>query len=313
MNNDQFCFVSNEIDEDDLSFTFFLHLKIGDEDSAWFFLAGTEDGSVFESAENFYQVRLSKVILFQPFVRPYLSGPLDSQFQYDRENGRVLDYTKKRTLTSRGKQAFPLACDVRPSIPKWFWFDPIACLYSFFALCSLIAAPVHHPVWLLAVAFFCLRPTVSWVTFYEHFRYGEAIAGIVVPTSPTLVATEWHRGEGWYPSKRFIGINKFRIRKINSKRIQVGDRIVLANVPKREVMWTFKKKVIQYPIPINKATSDYKKIEAAFSKITPQEWESLEEGIGQLRYPLEKGVFEIEFTELGGADLIEEAEAIYQT
>jgi hypothetical protein len=310
MNNDQFCFVSSKITEDKFDIGYFCHFKIGENDSAWFFLAGSEGESVFDNAENFREERLSDVILYQPFVRPYISHPPGSEFQYDRVNDRVIDYTKKRTFTSAGKVAFPHACDVPPSILSWLRFDPLALFFILIVPVSVVAALFHHPAWFVATAAFGLRPAASWIAFYEHFKYGEALAGIVVSTTPPLIAVEYCHGSD-SDQKRFIQIYKLRPKTLHGGRVKLGDRIVLASVPKSETAWNLKKNIRLNALPVNRATSDFRKIEAAFSKITPQEWESLEEGISQLELRIKPGKFEIQFNQLADSDVIGETPAVY--
>jgi hypothetical protein len=294
MNSDQLCFVSKNLVEGGYQIYWFFHFSIADDSSAWFFLSADDSDDVTDTPSNFYTEPISNLILHCPLIRPYLSKPVGSQFVFDPENRRILDYTKRRTFTSAGKMSFPYACGIRPQLWKWLRFDPIAGLFGFLALCCSIGIFVHHPAWLVGVAFFGLRPTVSWLTFYECFKWGELIPGLVVSVKPTLVASEFVvRAND--EQIRQLEIKRFRIRRGAKRKLRIGDQVPLAGIPKKKMSWPLRTRWSYDLVPVYFATSNPRILAATQRRITSQEWESLKEAITQLKPPIRVGRISIAF------------------
>jgi hypothetical protein len=288
MDNDQQCFVSNSLVDSGYQISSFFHCPITGDSSAWFFLSADDVPEVLDSPSNFHCEPLSTVILHCPGIRQCLSEPVGAYFVYDAANGRAIDYTRKRTLTSAGKMSFPFACGVRPEVKKWLWFDPLSGFFGFIAICCCLGVFVHHIAWLVGIVFFGMRPVVSWIHFYEYFKWGELIPGIVVSVRPTLVASEFQSHVDG-KTVRQLEIKRFRIRRGSRRRTRIGDKISLAGVPKKETLWNLKKRWSYNLVPLLFATSNPRVLSETNRKIMRSEWESLTEAVSQLKPPIRAG------------------------
>ena len=159
--------------------------------------------------------------------------------------------------------------------PRW----PVT-LFCWFALSIVCAMKLHSLIYLVSLLLLGFN-LLYWRRITEHFWGGATNAGVVISTSPILIAvhTDLSRSNGSYPVIRVI-------RERSSRRwphpLRVGQRVAavaLYTAPENEAAphWeTFDPRPVE---PIARRAPDAVTVQA---RIPEEEWQELEAGVAEI-------------------------------
>jgi Protein of unknown function (DUF3239) len=195
---------------------------------------------------------------------------------------------KKRTYTTDnstfasnpGNVTFDPWCYYTKSYPM----DGVALFVLIIVSIALVSISLPNPLLFLV---FLLIPFVFLLKRkQEHFKFGDSNPGIVIKTSPILVAvmTDLRKRNESYPVVKII--------KVPLKNVRIGTKVGTVALYEGTVEsiphWSD-----FHPIVVNCATRNLAEIEAAIASYTPKQFSDLEDGILQLQEPYKEGLYKI--------------------
>ncbi len=198
-----------------------------------------------------------------------------------------MDPGKKYTLDNSTTPSNPGKITLNPFV--WTKYNPVPVgILTALLLLSLVLATRVSLWFVLVFIFFLIINIFYWLRYKELFQ-ADSNGGIVISTSPLLVAvsTDLTKFTGHYPVIKIIPYK-------SKSPVKVGDRIATvatyAGCPDdhKDYWDDF------FPVPADYATTDQRQIETAIASYPDTQWNDINRGVAELPMPYKEGLYRVE-------------------